>query len=67
MIRYVAIGAVVGFLVAYFLLSAGNDAPPGPVPAQVEGATAPWQAPQVPHPSDLGELKPLPEPPQQRR
>jgi hypothetical protein len=61
MIRYVAIGAVVGFLFAYFLLSRGGEESAAPVapPAPV---AAPVQAVPLPRPkgSELMKLQPLP-------
>ncbi len=57
MMRYVAIGAIVGFLIAWFLLNSGRDA--GPPAVQ----TAPVQTlPSLrPTPAQLREMQRLPE------
>ena len=58
MIRYVAIGAVVGFVFAFFLLSRSSEdltAPPVDVPVVPQ-----MIAPSRPNPSELMRLQPLP-------
>jgi len=60
--RYVAIGAIVGFLIAWFLLNSGRDAgPPAVQTAPVQ--TAPVQTlPSLrPTPAQLREMQRLPE------
>jgi len=57
MIRYVAIGAVVGFLVAFFLLSHGSEAPSLP---PVQGAQ-PARLPELSNPAERMQLQRLPE------
>jgi hypothetical protein len=61
MIRYVAIGAVVGFLVAYFLLSQGSEESSPPVEAPAQGLAAP-PTPLRPRAEELMRLQPLQEP-----
>ncbi len=57
MIRYVLLGAVVGFVVAYFLLSSGSKDLTAPPPDAAPHVLA---APARPNPEELMRMQPLP-------